>query len=159
MPSGALTVRPEYDNIFSFKNQLNKVFDNFFSDDLPLTSALTRDFGSDDLKKWSPRCDVYEGDKEFTFHCELPGMKKEDVHVEINDDLLTISGQSEQTTTSNEHTTRVHERRFGRFQRSFALGRDVKKDDVQAKFENGILEVVVPKKEGQTQAARRIDIK
>jgi len=158
MPIVSIARRPEYDNIYS----LNHVFDHLLPDEVG--SALEKKNGSSDtsLTKgfgWSPRCNVYEGEKEFTFHCELPGIKKEDVHVDIKDDILTISGKSEQTSTTENRTARISERRFGQFQRSFTLGRDVNKEAVEAKFENGVLEVHVPKRVEKASTTHKIDIK
>lgn len=74
---------------------------------------------------------------------ELPGMKPDDVSIELNDGYLTISGEKKDEYHSDKGKYRRHERRYGQFKRAMYVG-DVKQDDIKATFKNGVLEVHVP---------------
>jgi HSP20 family protein len=94
-----------------------------------------------------PPVDIREEEKAFVVHAELPGTKAEDVQVEVERGVLTIRG--ERRFTSDETTQKQYrrvERYYGAFERSFSLPSEVDADSVEAKLENGVLEVRVPKR-------------
>jgi HSP20 family protein len=108
---------------------------------------------------WIPRVNVEETKDELLLSAELPGMSHDDVSIELENNLLTISGEKNEQRTEGDEERRYHlwERRYGAFQRSFTLPRTVKADDIQASFDNGILTVRMPKvAEAKT---RKISIK
>jgi HSP20 family protein len=89
---------------------------------------------------------------------ELPGMRPEDVEVNLEDNVLTISGEKKEEREEEDQESRWHlsERRYGRFSRSFVLPRDVEQEKIQARFENGVLNVTIPKSE--KAKPRRINV-
>ncbi|SFR08106.1 Hsp20/alpha crystallin family protein [Desulfoscipio geothermicus] len=94
-----------------------------------------------------PRVDVYETDNEVIALCEIPGIeKKEDIHLDIHDNVLSISGIINRTNEIKEEN-RFHrsERFYGRIQRSIALPARVRSEGVKASYRNGVLEVRMPK--------------
>lgn len=98
-----------------------------------------------------PLVDIREEQNAFVVHAELPGVKPEDVHVEVERGVLTIRG--ERKFTSDEATKKQYrrvERHYGVVERSFSLPNDIDPDSVAAKLEHGILEVRVPKKPAAT---------
>jgi HSP20 family protein len=96
---------------------------------------------------WTPSCDVYETDNEIVIKAELPGVKKEDAKVGIQDGLLTISGERKfEEETKKENYLRV-ERSYGSFTRSFTLPTRVDQEKVLAEFKDGLLQVTLPKRE------------
>jgi len=94
-----------------------------------------------------PRMDIHEDkDKnQITATFELPGLRKEDVHVDIHDGRLSISGQTAAETEREREGYTVRERRFGNFSRSLQLPRGVKEEEIKAAMENGILTVTFPR--------------
>ncbi len=95
---------------------------------------------------WLPAVNVEESKDELVLSAELPGIRQEDVEIELENNVLTIRGQKEQTREENaERRYHVWERRYGSFQRSFSLPRTVTADDITATFENGVLHVHMPK--------------
>lgn len=92
--------------------------------------------------------DVYEKDNTLHIQASMPGMKQEDLKIMVEGDVLTISGETKQTW---EHTddTKVYrrEQRFGKFTRSLRLPENLMMDKVEAKYDNGIVTVMIPKKE------------
>jgi len=107
---------------------------------------------------WSPRVDISETDKEVIVTTELPGIKKEDVTITLKDGTLEIKGErrKEEKYEDKERKYNRIERRYGAFARRISVP-DVRPEDIKAKFENGILNVHVPKKETEKDHSVRIE--
>ncbi len=113
--------------------KLSKFFDDMF-------------FDTEDTRKgWIPSVDVRETNRDFTFIVELPGLKQEDIEVEMVGDVLTIRGKREFADEEKRDDYIRIERSYGSFQRSFTLGTPVKSDAITASYKDGVLNVVVPK--------------
>ena len=96
---------------------------------------------------WEPLVDVYETGKSFVLKAELPGMKEEDVHVNIEGNILTFTGErkrEEEITKEHYHRT---ERYYGSFCRSFAIPESVDREHIKATFRSGVMKLDLPKKE------------
>lgn len=110
-----------------------------------LTEADVEEFG------WHPAVDVVEKEEEFLLTAELPGMKREDVQLELEGDVLRIRGEKEETREEEEEkgerSYRISERSYGSFSRTFTLPRTVDPEEIRAEFRNGVLEVHLPKQE------------
>jgi HSP20 family protein len=115
--------------------------------------------GGGELVRYLPRIDVSESDKMIEVKADVPGFKPEDIDVQLHDDLLTITGtmHEEKTKEDEGRTYHVVERRSGSFSRSITLPTEVDDTHVEAKFEGGVLTIVLPK----TEAAKshKIEIK
>jgi HSP20 family protein len=96
---------------------------------------------------WALPLDVIENDNEFVVKASLPGIKPEDIDVTYHNQTLTIKGEMKQEESKTEDKYHLQERRYGMFSRSISLPSDVDGDDVKADFENGVLELKLPKKE------------
>ena len=96
---------------------------------------------------WMPRVNVEETKDEMLLSAELPGLGHDDVSIELENNVLTISGEKNEERTEGDEERRYHlwERRYGAFQRSFTLPRTVSAEDIQANFDNGILTIRMPK--------------
>ena len=99
------------------------------------------------VAKWAPLVDIIEHDREYLIKAELPEVKKDDVKVTVQDDVLTITG--ERTLEKEEAGRKYHrvERAYGRFARSFTLPEDADGNNVAAEFKDGVLKVHLPKSE------------
>jgi HSP20 family protein len=100
------------------------------------------------------KVDVKEQDKTFVVHAEMPGIKKEDIHIEIDGPSVSISAErkQEKEVKEGERVLRT-ERYFGKVSRSFQLGQDIDDTAASARFTDGVLELTLPKK-AATQAKR-----
>lgn len=95
---------------------------------------------------FKPRVDIFEDDKNVYVQAELSGIKKEDIKVTVNDDnVLTISGEKKYEKKSETEATLRTERSYGQFMRSFILPDNLDKNTITAKFENGVLNLSIPK--------------
>lgn len=97
-------------------------------------------------RAWAPVVDVIETQGELIVRAELPGLKKDDIEIQMTGESLTISGERKFDEANKDNFIRV-ERPYGRFSRSFTIGVPVQSDKVSASYTDGILEVVVPKAE------------
>ena len=113
-----------------------------------------------EIGDFSPRVDISEDDKNIYLHAELPGIAKEDVKVLVTEErVLTLKGENKRVVNDeNKNHVRV-ERNYGNFVRSFSWPENVQFDAVQAKFENGVLEVILPKIEPQLPKEVTVEIK
>jgi HSP20 family protein len=94
---------------------------------------------------WAPVVDIYETDEKMVIKAELPGLKKEDIDIEVRDNTLTLKGERKfEKEIKQENYHRV-ERAYGSFQRSFTLPSTIKQEAIEATFKDGILEVSLPK--------------
>jgi len=107
--------------------------------------------------QWFPALDVSEEKDGFTVKADLPGIKKEDVHLSFENGLLTIEGERKEEAEEKEKNYHRVERTYGRFVRSLNLGTGVDGNQIQANYKDGVLEIIVPKSERAKPKA--IDIK
>jgi len=96
---------------------------------------------------WNPLVDVFENENEVVFKAELPGMNAKDIEVKLENNVLTLKGERQfEKETKEENYHRV-EREYGTFSRSFALPTAVNGDKVTAEYKDGVLKIILPKKE------------
>lgn len=110
-------------------------------------------------KEQHMKCDIYEKDGNYHIEMDVPGFDKKDISIEANDGYLTITAEkNSEDEEKNENKNYIRrERVYGKVKRSFYLG-DLDQDKIDAEFKNGILNIVVPKKE-ETSNKKRIEIK
>src|SRR6056297_1947633 len=122
-------------------------------------NSMVSDFFGDvmDFAGRNFRADIKENDEEYTIEAEMPGMKKEDIELEINDNYLTISAEHSEEREEKEENYIRRERRQGRYTRSFYL-ENVNQDDIKAEYDDGILKVHLPKEEKTPVKKRTINI-
>jgi len=94
---------------------------------------------------WAPALEVYEKDDQFFIKAEIPGMKKEDIKVTVTEDALSITGERKSESEVNEEQYYRREMSYGSFSRQLILPSTVDKSKIDAKYENGILELTLPK--------------
>lgn len=108
-------------------------------------SAITQSPALTPAAIWKPSCDVRETDASFVVSASIPGAKKEDVSVDLNGDVLRISGSIDEQSTSDEGKMHCTERTVGKFSRSFTLPQNVDTEGITAEHKDGVLYVNIPK--------------
>jgi HSP20 family protein len=126
----ALLMKPE-----PFSREVDRFFDAFFGG------------GEGGSRRWVPPMDLVEAEDHFVLKADLPGLSEEDVSIEIDDGSLKISGERKAEHEANERGWYRVERAFGSFARTLSLPEGVDAEAVSAHFENGVLEVTIPKPE------------
>ncbi len=112
-------------------------------------STPTGGGGDGQSSTWLPAVDAWETDNELVLAFDLPGIPEEKIAVELDDNVLTVSGERERTQETSGDRFYRYERRFGTFSRSVTLPQGVNEEAINADYRNGVLEVRVPKPEEQ----------
>jgi HSP20 family protein len=107
----------------------------------------TQPQGSTTATAWAPALDISERKDAYLVTVELPGVEADDLEITMEDGLLTIQGERQFTSESSEQQFHRIERRYGAFRRSITLPAQVQAEQIQASFDNGVLQIVVPKME------------
>jgi len=127
-------------DLASIQNEMNRLFGTVFDAPAPGGNGNT-------LRRWMPAMDLVETEDHFVLRADLPGLSEGDVNIEVEDRVLTISGERKaEHETTKEGYHRV-ERAFGSFSRSLTLPEGVDPDAVTANFDRGVLEIRIPKPE------------
>lgn len=109
---------------------------------------------------FTPRVDIVERDSNYEITADIPGVKKEDLHVMLDNGVLTIEAETRQEDKEEKEGKVIRqERRYGKYSRSFNLGDDVHQEDIKASFEDGVLTLTAPKVVREAPQQRRIEIR
>ncbi|PLY14238.1 Hsp20/alpha crystallin family protein [Sulfurimonas sp. CVO] len=111
------------------------------------------------LVDFKPAVNTREGKEAYHIDVDLPGVKKEDINVDVKDNILIISGKRETKSEIKKDEYYKIESSYGKFQRSFTLPEKVDLENISASCEDGVLEVVIPKLQIEENSAKKIEIK
>lgn len=136
-------------DLFDLKREMDSLFNSRFP------SSFFDSYFSDDT--WAPLIDIVEDKECFSVTVELPGLKKEDIDISIDDSTLIISGKRESKKEEKEKTYHRIERSYGSFYRAISLPRDIDENKIKAAFNDGVLEVSLPKSDKSKK--KQIEIK
>ncbi len=139
-----------YGAVASLQDSINKLFQDAFS-----RANIDEDFA---LSAWKPVVDIFDKDDAIVIHAELPGVKKENVAIEVKDNVLTLRGERTESKEIKEDKYYRKERTFGSFHRAFTLPAAVNPDSIRATFKDGVLEIEIPKPEEQKPKQVKISI-
>ena len=132
------------------QRKMDSAFDDFFRGDLSDTSTLPS-------KTWIPAVDVAETSVAYVIHAELPGVKKDEVKITVHDNLITIRGEKKSEVDNKAENVRWIEQSYGMFERSFSFPGAVKSDGIEARYDDGVLTIILPKTEEAKE--KTIDVK
>lgn len=138
----------EFNDLRNVFNQLNALLSD--NPDASVTKGVTG---------FSPSVNTREG--EFAYHVEvdLPGVKKEDININVQDNAVTLSGERSVRHEKEENHYYKIESEFGRFERSFSLPENADAENIHAETQDGVLEVIIPKLAAKPDQPRKIEIK
>ena len=137
----------------TLQNEMNRLFNSAF--DAPATGPGN---GGSTLRRWMPAMDLVETDDHFVLRADLPGLSEDDVKIEVEDGVLTLSGERRAEHESSKEGYHRVERAFGAFSRSLSLPQGVDPEAVSANFDRGVLEVRIPKPEERKPRRISIDV-
>lgn len=147
------------DPFASFRQEMDRLFDDFFAPTEPRSfSGPTGGAQGGGQAVW-PSLEVAETDQAYTVTAELPGIDPKDVDIDLRENALTISGEKRSERDEENGGRRYSERSFGRFERTIPLETEVDADRVEARCDNGVLKITLPKNEKARDKSRRIEIK
>lgn len=123
--------------MMTLREAMDRLFDDAFTRPLSLSGS-----------NWSvPAVDMYQTDNEVVVKAALPGIKADEVQINVTGEVLTIKGETKQENETKEKAYHIREQRWGTFERSLVLPTEVVADKAKADFENGILTITLPKAE------------
>ena len=123
-----------------------------------LTRATWPVFGAEDFERITPAVDMYDEGKELVMKADMPGVKKEDLHIDLSENILTISGEKKMEETVEKGGLYSCERSYGKFSRSFELPSDVDREKITASLKEGVLEIRLAKTEKAEKETKKISI-
>jgi HSP20 family protein len=123
----------------TLQNEMNRLFGTVFDTPAPGNGGT--------LRRWMPAMDLVETADHFVLRADLPGMSEEDVNIEVEDRVLTVSGERKAEHTESKDGFHRIERAFGSFSRSLTLPEGVNPETVSASFDRGVLQLEIPKPE------------
>jgi len=138
-PFGAIRRRGQdvFGELTGMQQEMNRLFDEFFGERQGEMAECS----------WNPMVDVSETETEIRVRAELPGLTQDSIEINLQDNVLTLTGEKKQEEKEEQENFHRVERCYGSFTRSFTLPAAVKSDAVQATFKNGVLLITLPKAE------------
>ena len=124
--------------MMTLREAMDRLFDDAFTHSLSMRDGWSAS---------TPAVDMYQTDDEIVVRASLPGIKADEVQINVTGDVLTLKGEVKHEEEKNDKAWHIREQRWGSFQRSVALPTNVVSDKAKAEFENGILTITLPKAE------------
>jgi len=146
--------RPESEfvpRISDLNREMNRLFDSFFRGDMVDDGTI----GS----TWTPAVDILEKQDSYVLEAELPGLKKEDVKISVQDNILTLRGEKKDEHKESRKGYLRMETGYGSFMRSFTLPSTINTSKIEAEFKDGILKILVPKAEEAKEKLIEVKVK
>ena len=148
-----INIRQGKNPFASLQNEVNKLFEGFGGDwNVP-------SLWSSDNKNISPAIDIIENDKSFKVEAELPGIKQENVEVDINDSYLNIKAEKKSSKNDDGDNYVRRERFYGTYQRTISLPETADASKAKASFKKGVLWVEIPKKAEAVAKSRKLEVR
>ena len=139
-----------FDELAGIRDVMNRAFDETFA---------KRGMGRfDSGRGWHPSVDMYEADDDVVVRVDLPGVDQKDVEVTLTDNALVIKGESKYEKEIEDKTIYRRERSYGRFARTLPITTKIRADQAHAGFNNGVLEIIIPKAAEAKEKTYRLDI-
>ncbi|HKU76728.1 MAG TPA: Hsp20/alpha crystallin family protein [Pyrinomonadaceae bacterium] len=139
---------------FSFMRRFGEGMEQLFAD-FGIGGLMPRGFN--ELAAWTPQIEMFERENELVIRADLPGLKKDDVQIELRDDSVVIQGERQEERKEEREGFYSTERTYGRFYREIPLPEGADTDEATATFRDGVLEITIPRAEGETRG-RQLEI-
>jgi len=140
---------PDRTNGREVSSAFTEIMNRFFADDIFSTGL--------EKTGWNPRVDVYEKDNHFIVKADIPGMNEKDLNVEIDNQIMTISGTKEEEHETKEKNYHQIERNYGSFCRTVSLPENIETERINAEYKQGVLTVTLPK--NKETISKKIQVK
>ena len=146
-----------------FADEMDRVFDDFGLGRSWLTPGRSRNWltgklGSSGERLWTPEVEVYQRSNELVVRADLPGIKRDDIKVDITENAITIQGERRQEQETERGGVYRAEHTYGSFYRSIPLPDGAMTDQAKASFKDGVLEVTMPAPPEQVRSGRRLEV-
>lgn len=147
--------KPVGDPMFDLLYRLERRMGKYFNEPLTYVDWATPEIPT---AAWVPVVDIFEEPELLRIVAEIPGVKPENVHISVEDNVLTIQGTKEQVVEEKADKVHRYERTYGTFERSFTLPATINADAIKATYEHGVLKLELPKLEKAKARQIKVDI-
>ena len=143
----------------SIHNELN----NFLRDTI-INPAFSHQLSMKKVSTWRPAVEIRQSEKAYKVKVQLPGVKKEDIDIELDNDFMTISAEIEEEKEEKEEkekNEKYHtcEFRYGKYQRTISFDQAIKVEEAEANYKNGVLSIYLPKQKEEEAKTKKLEIK
>jgi len=138
-------------DVAELQNRINRMFDDSFGRSKDMSDEVS-------LCAWRPAVDIYESQNGIVLLAELPGISKENLSVEVKDNVLTLKGERLVDPNIKEESYYRRERSYGAFQRSFTLQQNIQPNLIKATFRDGVLAIDIPRPEEEHPKQITVDV-
>lgn len=143
----------------SIHNELN----NFLRDTI-INPAFSHQLAMKKVSTWRPAVEITQGENNYKVKVQLPGVKKDDIEVELDNDFMTITAEIEEEKEEKEQkekNLKYHtcEFRYGKYQRTISFDSPIRSEEASAEYKNGVLTITLPKQHAQEAKSRKLEIK
>lgn len=144
-------------------DSIHQELNNFLRDTF-LTNAFANPLNIKKSSIWRPAIEVKQNDANYKVKVQLPGIKKDDINIELDNDFMTIVAETKEEKEEKkeeEKNERFHtsEFRYGKYVRTISFDQPIKADDAKAKYKDGVLTITIPKQELETNTKKVLEIK
>ena len=144
-------------------DSIHQELNNFLRDTF-MESAFSHPLNLKKISTWRPAIELKQNDKEYKVKVQLPGVSKEDIHIDLNNDYLTVSAEVkeekiEKGREGESEKTHTSEFRYGKYIRTMSFDNPIKSDESVAEYKNGILNIIMPKQKIEKSKTKRLMIK
>jgi len=144
------------DQFSAFRTEMDRLFDSFLTG-VPALASLRQSFPA--AQALTPAWDVKETEKELVVKAELPGIDEKDIQLTLHDGVLSLRGEKKLERSDTHENYHLMERSYGSFQRSIRLPETVNENEVEARFDKGVLTITLPKRPETVKEQKKIEIK
>lgn len=141
-------------------DSIHQELNNFLRDTF-MESMFSHPLNLKKMSTWRPAIELKQTEKDYKVKVQLPGVNKEDIHVDLNNDYITISAETKEEKDTKGENEKIHtsEFRYGKYIRTVSFENPIKADESIAEFKNGILSINLPKQKIEKSKAKRLEIK
>ncbi len=141
-------------------DSIHQELNNFLRDTF-MESMFSHPLNLKKLSTWRPAIELKQGDKNYAVKVQLPGVNKEDIHIDLNNDYLTVSAEIKEEKKETGENAKIHasEFRYGKYIRTISFDNPIKSDDAVAEFKNGVLSITLPKQTIEKSKTKKLAIK
>ena len=141
-------------------DSIHQELNNFLRDTF-MESMFSHPLNLKKLSTWRPAIELKQGEKNYAVKVQLPGVNKEDIHIDLNNDYMTVSAEIKEEKKETGENAKVHtsEFRYGKYIRTISFDNPVKTDESVAEFKNGVLSITLPKQTIEKPKTKKLTIK
>lgn len=141
-------------------DSIHQELNNFLRDTF-MESMFSHPLNLRKISTWRPAIELKQNDKDYKVKVQIPGVKKEDIHIDLSNDYMTISAEVKEEKTTKGEDEKIHtsEFRYGKYCRTVSFDNPIKTDACVAEYNNGVLNITLPKQKIEKSKTKRLTIK